>query len=191
LVNESEKIRVFMALPIPPDTCSWIGRITGEILKKRDGLKIVKPDNFHLTLAFIGDVPSDILPFIDEPLKNFALSFNRFDVRFGKVGTFPGVIFLKTIRGEEKLVDLTTAVRAILRRHNIPYDNKQFKGHLTLARTKDRKLNPRDFIAENALEKTWDYGFTASEFVLLKSDLKPEGPTYTRVSTYNLGNGGQ
>ena len=183
---ESDKIRAFIAVSIPQEIRMQISDVAGEVLKTPEELKIVKPDNYHLTLAFIGEVSQSVLEPLEKPFSLFCESFKQFHVQFGKVGTFPGVIFIKTTKGEEKLIDLATAVRTILRNNSVPYDGKPFKGHLTLARVKNRNSKALGYLIEGAADKSFSIGYQVREFIIYKSELKPSGPIYAKLWTFNL-----
>jgi len=183
---DSDKIRAFIATSIPTDIRNKIADSTIDIFTKPEQLKIVKPDNYHLTLAFIGDISPDILEPLKNPFSLFCENFRQFHVQFGKIGTFPGVIFIKTIKGEEKLVDLASAVRTILRNNSVPYDNKPFKGHLTLARMRNRAMKASNCLVDDFQDKTYDINYIVEEFALIKSELTSTGPIYTTLSKHKL-----
>lgn len=183
---DTDKIRAFVAVTIPPDIRNKIAQIGDEIYKKPKELKIVKSDNYHLTLAFIGEISQEKLTPLEKPFSLFCESFKQFEVLFGRVGTFPGVIFLEAIKGEEKLIDLASAIRTILRNNSIPYDSKPFKGHLTLARTRNRGAKAASFLVEDIFKRSYEIGFQVTGFSIYKSVLTPSGPIYTSLSSFNL-----
>jgi 2'-5' RNA ligase len=179
--------RTFIAASIPDDIRDLAAETAENLLESTKGLKLVKPSNMHLTLAFIGDISPDIMETAYQPLSMLAESLTPFRVSFDRIATFPSVIFIKPSDGSQTLVDLASAVRTILRKNNIPYDTKPFKGHLTVARTKDRSLKAQAFLKNYAMDTRFNIEFVLNNFSVIQSDLTREGPIYTTLREYNLG----
>jgi 2'-5' RNA ligase len=185
--TSSEIIRAFIAFPIPSETRNLIAQTCENLLVNPKGLKIVKPENYHLTLAFIGDIPLDHVSTIHDDMTQYASEVKPFKVSFDRIGTFPSVIFVRPSTGERDLTDLTSGVRTILRKKEVPYDDKPFKGHMTIARVRDRK-NAKEFIHVHAFDSRFNIEFESDRIFLIKSDLQPEGPIYTTLKEYQFKN---
>lgn len=184
--NPHETIRAFLAVDMP-DEIRTLAAETGErLLAREKGLKIVRPENYHVTLAFIGDVQRDLLDAIDEPITRLAEGISVIDVQFSQIGTFPSVIFLKTSEGEQELARLSKGVRDILAQNEIPCDSKPFKGHLTIARSRNRKMKAKEFLKSYAFDARFDIRFEISSFSLIQSELTSAGPIYTILKQYYL-----
>lgn len=99
-------------------------------------------DQFHLTLAFLAEVPDRALDELVERLARAAARRDRFPARLARGGAFPhpadarvlwcGVELAETDRVE--LGRLATGARAAAARSGIVVDGQRFRPHLTLAR---------------------------------------------------------
>lgn len=124
-----------------------------------------------------------------------------FDVVLDEVGHFPergrpNVVWLGAGAGAEDLGRLGAAVRAALRERGVPFDDKPFRAHVTLARV------PRDLAApdERLLRATLaaldrrslgavdapTLAFRADTAHLVESRLSPKGPRYSSLEAIPL-----
>jgi 2'-5' RNA ligase len=70
---------------------------------------------------------------------------------------------------------------------SIAREDRPFTAHVTLGRTKDRHRCPAMDEIAAAVEKQ-DFGrVKVGSFVLMRSDLRPDGPVYTPVHRFSLG----
>ncbi|MFH1515085.1 MAG: 2'-5' RNA ligase family protein, partial [bacterium] len=101
--NSSQIIRAFVAVPIPENVKQLALETGVSLLNSTKELKLVKSENIHITLAFIGDVESDLLEHSYDALDKLAVETLCIEVEFDRIGTFPSLIFLKTSIGESEL----------------------------------------------------------------------------------------
>ncbi len=151
----------------------------------------VRPENMHLTLAFLGELPETALPELEAALRSAADGSGPFVLRPGEVGAFPSlrsprVLVLHCDSGG-RLERLASAVRAATDPLLPPAqrDDKPFRAHLTLARIK-RPLTPaelRDLAGMRLGE--WE-PLPIAEVRLVRSVLGRAGPTYTELRAVPL-----
>jgi len=141
--------------------------------KDQQGVRFVPPDNWHITLRFLGDVHADD---VAEALAGAELPACR--ARLG-----PAVDVLN----ERALVvpvagidDLAHVVREHTARIGEPAP-KRFVGHLTLARVKAFASMPRALGAMVSAE------FDVEEIALVRSRLEPDGARYETIDTWPVG----
>lgn len=114
--------------------------------------------NFHLTLAFIGDVSdetiTDLEVFMDE------LDFDPFELQMGQLGSFKrkdGLIWWIGLQQSQGLVALRHQIVLGLKAKDIPFDESTFMPHLTLVRnykaSTDRPLILPDYDPPRMLVK--------------------------------------
>jgi RNA 2',3'-cyclic 3'-phosphodiesterase len=70
-VEGSERLRLFLALPLPGEAVETIAAWQAEAFAGVD-VRVVPPENLHVTLAFLGSRPVGVLPGIVEVLRETA-----------------------------------------------------------------------------------------------------------------------
>ena len=137
------------------------------------------PKDFHVTLAFLGELYDDQVEKTRKKLE--ALSLKPAEVLVDGAGFFPNENFVRVFWvGVEGLGDLQARVGNAL-----DYDEK-FSGHVTLARIKSPKnLQQLRELAKACAGK--EFGRTrVDEIVLFKSTLSPGGPVYEELMVKKL-----
>ncbi len=96
------------------------------------GAAVVPTERLHLTLHFIGPVPTARVP---ELLRGLAVPMRRFDLTFGHTETWPrGLAVLCPDAVPEPLATLHAQLQAALQRLALPVETRPFRPHVTLAR---------------------------------------------------------
>src|SRR5690606_558822 len=100
--------------------------------------RVVPPENWHLTLRFLGATPASAAARVVEELEAAPLGA-PFEIRLGALGAFPRparatVLWMGLRAGEGPLGDLAAAVEVAVRRAGIAPEDRPFSPHLTLAR---------------------------------------------------------
>jgi 2'-5' RNA ligase len=183
-------VRLFVALPLP----SEIASSAAALLPPLRGLRAVKPDLLHLTLAFIGRVPDEQLDGVIAATREAAAGQKPFAATLATAGRFPltgrpHVLWLGLTDGADESAALATAVRAALTRHGIPFDGKPIRPHVTLARVKEDVDGPeaRDIGAAVAKLTYAPLRYRVEAVQPIESVLSPKGPRYTPRATVPLG----
>lgn len=126
-------VRLFVALALPALVKAQLAAISGGI----PGARWVPPENYHLTLRFIGEVESWRAEEVDTALA--AIRAPRFELALAGVGTFEkgGRIQSLYVSAErsEALSRLQTKVETALQRIGLEPERRRFAPHVTLART--------------------------------------------------------
>jgi 2'-5' RNA ligase len=150
------------------------------------GLRVVGPEQWHITLRFLGEVEDAIVPELSDALRRAAAELaGAARCRLGpETAWFSGDRVLQI--PVEGLDELAGAVR-VATLPVVPEAGDRapaFRGHLTVARSKGR----RDGAAERrALAGiSFDAAFDAGSFDLVASRLTDEGPRYTPLASFTL-----
>ncbi|MBX6745387.1 MAG: RNA 2',3'-cyclic phosphodiesterase [Acetobacteraceae bacterium] len=126
-------IRLFVALALPAELRAQLAMLSGGI----PGAKWVPPENYHLTLRFIGEVESWRAQEVDHALA--AIRARPFELSLRGVGTFEkgGRISALWVGVEktESLAFLQGKVETALQRIGLEPERRRFAPHVTLART--------------------------------------------------------
>ena len=126
-------IRLFVALALPAAIKAQLALLAGGI----PGARWVPPENYHLTLRFIGEVESWQAQDVDDALAN--IRARPFELSLRGLGTFEKAGRISALWvGVEKtdpLAFLQSKVETALQRIGLEPERKRFAPHVTLART--------------------------------------------------------
>jgi RNA 2',3'-cyclic 3'-phosphodiesterase len=185
-------IRSFLAFELPPEIKEQVRRISEELKKSKLDVRWVKPENIHLTIVFLGDVKEGDISAIGREVEKVCSGFHPFDFNLKGLGVFPDRrrprIFWVGFDGDiERVSTFKDALCERLAPFNIKEENRQFKPHLTLGRFRnpgrtDAKLDEMLMRYEGFSSPV----FNSKELALFKSDLKPQGPIYTKLDAWEL-----
>jgi len=125
--------RLFVALPVPETLRVQLADLAGGI----PGARWVPPENYHLTLRFIGEVDGWQADEVDDALSGirgrpFELQLSGVDI-FEKAGRIHS-LHVKAERSD-RLAHLQAKVETALQRAGLPPERRRFTPHITLART--------------------------------------------------------
>ncbi|MFH1843414.1 MAG: RNA 2',3'-cyclic phosphodiesterase [bacterium] len=151
----------------------------------------VRPTNWHVTLSFLGKWSEKTVPALQNALQQEAMEQPPGLVTPGAVGAFPNLRRPRVLFLQMESVGMLERLAAGIRRQVDlvapagPQDRKPFRSHLTLARVK-RPLPA----AQRELPVEMDLGtwtpLPVTEFKLIRSELRPEGPRYTELAVLPL-----
>jgi 2'-5' RNA ligase len=125
-------MRLFVALDLPWELRDALSRMRGGL----PGARWVPPDNYHLTLRFIGEVPPHRAEELDLALAT--LRGRGFTLTLAGVGTFAKagreVALWVGAERNPQLEHLQNKVETALQRAGLPPEKRRFQPHVTLAR---------------------------------------------------------
>lgn len=176
-------IRLFTGLSVPDDMRQKLAAVQGGI----PGMRWTPPENFHVTLTFIGDVPENTAEDIDEAL--LAVQVESFDMHVRGMGSFaqgdhPQVLWAGVDHGDA-LFALRHKIDNVFERYSIAHEKRKYTPHVTLARMKEPDMDRLPaFIAEH---QKFDAGITpVSSFILYRTHQTKNGHYYEEVAEYPL-----
>ncbi|HAJ35304.1 MAG TPA: RNA 2',3'-cyclic phosphodiesterase [Chloroflexi bacterium] len=153
--------------------------------------------NLHLTLRFLGEIDSAQQQALAQSLVYVAQRHARMMLFASGVGCFPSarrpsVIWCGVEGDVAALTGLQVAVESAARLAGLPADPKPFKPHLTIGRLQ-RHATPAQLqavgaaVAQLAAAPTHAGDVAAvDELLLMRSELTPSGPIYTRLGVFAL-----
>jgi 2'-5' RNA ligase len=185
-------MRLFVALIIPEAVRQNLAAMRRDFPAIASQLRWVPSQNFHVTLKFIGSVPSERLPPIIEALRRVSL-VDRVQLRIRGVGWLvnakTGVMLFAFVQDSKPLTALATAIDQQLERLGFTPENRTFMPHLTLVRaSRDLPANFQTALRELAEQhKQYDFGsVTPEEFHLMESKTLAAGPIYSKIQSFPL-----
>ncbi len=183
--------RLFVAVKIRPSSKLISVHRKLQLTLKNDKIKWVNPDNFHLTLKFLGEADEGLLPEIISKIENLLENFNRFNLTLFGFGRFSTrkrtkVIWLGIDDANNQLSIIAKKLNQSLDLLGFKPEQKTFKAHLTVGRVKfienERALS--DFMNTYSNQKFQE--ITIDEIILFESTLKSTGPVYNCLHVFKL-----
>ena len=169
--------RLFVSIELPESITKSLAELDPDVR----GVRWLEPRQMHLTLAFLGNVGTEIQQALSEKLR--AISWKSFLLPLVGLGTFPTkgwpkIIWIGVGSGHPHLFQLHKRVQEALLATGLEPDLRSFHPHVTLARCRD--VSPqtiRPFLKSHA---AFDAGMIHVEsFRLNSSQLMPAGSVYT------------
>ena len=196
MLHSPEQIRSFIAIELPEEAKEGLARLKKELERdKHNFVKWVDPRGIHLTLKFLGNIPSKQVTEITEAIAGVAQGISPFHLEIGGLGAFPSLrqarVLWVGIGGEvEKLSGLQQNIDSALAALRFAKEERSFVPHLTLARIRQgaSPLERRSFgelVGSTIFEDK--YRVTVESISLMRSQLTPAGAIYTRLSLVGLG----
>ncbi|MBE3550770.1 MAG: RNA 2',3'-cyclic phosphodiesterase [Brockia lithotrophica] len=185
--------RMFVAVPVPAPVRLHLAARTDHLLRTFPFQTAVHPQDYHITLLFLGDIPTGKLAELRTELREAVRPLSSFRLSLGPLGTFgpeahPSVLYVRIAGEAEKLADLAHRVRAAAARVGFSGDTKPFVAHLTLAR---RYRGAKPYSPARAA-KIWDAAddgavasFAVDEVILFASHLRRR-PMYEPRAAFPL-----
>ena len=177
-------MRLFVALDMPWSAREQLAALSGSGIP---GARWVPPENFHLTLRFIGDIPSHIARDVDDAL--LGIRARGFSLTLTGMGTFArsGVSSALWVGVERTppLDHLRNKVETALQRCGLEPERRKFQAHMTLARL-DNPVEAKvaAFVQAHNLFRTEP--MPVEYFTLFSSLLCKDHAVYTPEVEYEL-----
>ncbi|GAB7048860.1 RNA 2',3'-cyclic phosphodiesterase [Catenuloplanes indicus] len=186
-------MRLFAGIYPPEEACAHLAAYvrTLHVSTAAVNTRLAPRAQWHVTLVFLGEVPDDRLPDVDTALREATPPGGTPSARLrvaggGRFGRGRFTILWAGLSGEvDRLTSLARDVRQSLKRARLPFDDKPFRPHLTLARPGDRI--DRSLVAADhaALDAYRGPEWPAGTLRLMRSRLGPS-PVYTEMGRYDI-----
>src|SRR5271157_6631536 len=191
LAPMAKTTRTFIALPVPSALGEQLTRLQSVLAPKVPAARWSSSPPFHMTLAFLGDVPDNDLNTVCKAVSEASLPFSPFELRLESVGAFPNPARSRVLWAGLTAADLSPLFelhKAILNGvTDAGYrpDDQRFTPHVTLGRIRSdrRGQDPLDLttILQPYLT-SYAETFRVGEVITFASTLTPEGPAYAQLA---------
>jgi 2'-5' RNA ligase len=177
-------MRLFVAIDLPWDLRHRIAALATTGIQ---GARWVPPENYHLTLRFVGEVPPHRAEEIDMALA--ALRGKGFELTLAGVGTFSkggrATTLYVGVDRNQRLEHLQTKIETALQRVGLEPERRRFQPHVTLARLDNApEFKLVEFVQAHNLFRSEP--FQVEHFTLFSSQLGKEQSVYTAEVEYEL-----
>lgn len=174
--------RLFTGLEIPPDIGQSLALLRGGL----PGARWIDPENYHVTLRFIGDIDGAIANEIAWTLER--VNRKPFEVALQGLSSFGGKkprAVVASVVPSRPLMELQAELERMMQRFGLDPEGRKFIPHVTLARLRDASnRDVADYLSLRGYFPT--RSFTASRFVLFSSRASVGGGPYVVEDAYAL-----
>ena len=181
-------MRLFVGIDLPYEVRSILELLL-QFLRPKADLQWSPPSNLHVTTKFIGEWPEEDLEILKETLAEIPVP-GEFQVDIQGLGWFPDAerprVFWAGVRAGESLPRLARLTEEACAALGVERERRPYSPHLTLARIRrPADLEPlRRALA--GLPSDHFGRFTATQFHLYESKLRPGGSLYTKLASFPL-----
>jgi 2'-5' RNA ligase len=165
--------RLFTAITLPDNIITTLQQVQPGV---RPGLRVIAPEQIHLTLHFLGE--------FDLAQATLALStvkWPAFELMISSLGSFQGhrdTILWAGLAPSTALTDLHQTMCKHLVEVGYQPEQRPYHPHITLARC-DARVPA--VVVEEFVSQAWEpVTLRVQEVVLFRSQLKPTGPVYVK-----------
>lgn len=176
-------IRSFIAIDLPSDA---VDALTAVQARLRIG-KVVKPENLHLTLSFLGDQDAAALETLHDELATLRVPAFEIDlIGLDCFASSAGGVLYAAVAPNPALDALHSKVTGAIRRAGLLVARARFRPHVTLIRL-GRDNGGQDLSRALAVGAELSLpSFSASHFSLFRSTLAPSGAVHESMADYPL-----
>jgi 2'-5' RNA ligase len=174
--------RLFTGLEIPSDIGQALSTLRGGL----PGARWINPENYHLTLRFIGDVDDTVAHEVASLLGR--VKRGAFDLHLDGLTSFGGRkprAVVANVSPAQALLDVQAEQERLMQRIGLEPEGRKYTPHVTVARL--RESSSRDvaeYLAARGFFRTPP--FKVSRFVLFSSRASVGGGPYVVEASYPL-----
>lgn len=180
-----ESQRLFVALEIPGPVRADLGEALEPWRQELRGARWVPPENWHVTLLFLGATVGDRVPWVRERLGVAAAGAAAFETSLTTLGGFPSAPYARIIWAglDDRAGRIAELARAVGAAFDAEPEDRPFSAHVTVARSDPAHALPEPFIAIVLPAAS----FTVGELVLYRSHLGRPAPRYEPLARLPFG----
>jgi 2'-5' RNA ligase len=175
--------RLFTALEIPPHVAQSLAMMRGGL----PGARWIDPENYHLTLRFIGDIDDALAHDVAGLLGRVRRM--PFELRLDGLSSFGGRkprALVAAATPIAPLMEMQAEHERILQRLGLEPEGRKYTPHVTLARLRDSSSRQvADYLSARGYYRS--ASFQVSRFVLFSSRASVGGGPYVVEAEYPLG----
>lgn len=186
-----EQLRLFIAVEIPAEIRKRLAEIEKQLMASVADVKWVPEGNLHITVKFLGSVDSDRVQAISSAVESAVNGSSAFNVALTGVGAFPNirrpsVVWVGITSGGDELKAVAEKIDSAMEPLGFAREARPFSPHITVGRTRSPKNTDRLCELIERLREEDAGAFRVGAVSVVKSDLRPTGPIYTRIADLRL-----
>ncbi|MGA8969131.1 MAG: RNA 2',3'-cyclic phosphodiesterase [Pseudolabrys sp.] len=174
--------RLFTGVEIPSDVGQALATLRGGL----PGARWIDPENYHLTLRFIGDVDDDIAQEVASMLGR--VKRGPFELHMHGLTSFGGRkprAVVASVAPAQALLDVQAEHERLMQRIGLEPEGRKFTPHVTLARLRESSSQQvAEYLSARGYFRTSP--FRVARFVLFSSRASVGGGPYVVEASYPL-----
>lgn len=183
-------VRCFLAIELSDTLKNEACRFVKKIQARYSAFRFIPPDNWHLTLHFLGQVEAEKIEELSSRVSRALENVEPFSIFLEGFGVFPNwhqprILWIGVSGDIPQLSVLKKQLDQVLQKMHFEIEARLFHPHITVARSKTRV--PRLSLDLNPQFKSCAVD-QVRHVVLFKSTLSPQGTQYAPVRTFPFGN---
>ena len=186
--KQGHLVRSFVAIPLPEPVQVATAALTVDLAGRPggDAVRWTRSEGYHVTLRFLGNVPTERIEALGECVALAAQDTPPFEVAVGAPEPFPPgrrpkVIALSVSPGPQ-LAELAARLDEAVAPLGFEPEARRFQPHVTLGRIRNRRFPTLDGVASPSAAP-----WPVREIVLYRSDLERSGARYAALARCPLG----
>jgi len=179
-------MRLFFAVEIPADVRVRIYDSLALVRKQSPQIRWIPPDNLHITLKFLGEVPEKGVSEVIKCAENCIAKMKpgAFEISFARLGAFPNakhprVIWCGVDGNHETLSSIAVVLESELEMLGFEKEKRPYRAHLTVGKISPvkREVDFDRYIHD--YEKTVFAGISVNMISLMQSVLNQHGAVHS------------
>ncbi len=178
-------IRAFIGIDAPVSLRNTIADLQRDLRVPGVRVRWEKPENFHVTMKFLGDTTREILEEMAEALREKVSRVPVLAFQADTIGAFPSrsrprVIWLGSSAAPDEIFSLQRTIEEEAAKFGFEPEQRRFHPHITLGRVKDRD-GLEDLISTLKQCTFTSFSMTLEAVSLKQSTLTPEGAMHKEL----------
>jgi RNA 2',3'-cyclic 3'-phosphodiesterase len=185
--RETEILRLFVAAEVPDDAKRSVVTAIEPWRQTFPEARWIPPENWHITLRFLGPTERRLLAWIEETVAAVASAHAPVEARLANLGAFPtagraSILWAGVDDPRDRLAALVSDLEAALA-SVFPAEVRRFHPHLTVARSEPPLRLPDRFVETPCASAP----FRIDRLILYRSHLQRPRPRYEALRSFSLG----
>ena len=183
-------MRLFVAIELSSELRTHLVKMQEGVRAVTADLSLTRPENLHLTLKFLGEVPDAQVPRVTDALAAIA-PVGEFDLKDAGIVCFPEGgrvrVVSAAVESTSNLIELHQRIEGAMEAAGFPREGRAYHPHITLARARNALPPPmrgRLMAADDASKPR--ESMRVHDFVLMESRLHPKGAQYTPAARFYI-----
>ena len=187
------KIRTFVAVDVNESVRRRATRLIEQLAANAGNVKWVEPQNMHLTLQFLGEVPQTDVHEVCLAVQRAVVGCVPFAMSLLGAGAFPhagrpSTIWIGVDQGAQQLKTIQRRIQQALKPLGFPPERRAYHPHLTIGRIRRGRVSGGSLLAQVLRDQqSFDAGrSTVDQVIVYASYLEHTGPSYQAMSRIGL-----